>query len=228
MLLREVAQQAQPTPTWQGVITLALFLAGFAYLGWRRGYRRELVALMGIVLGHRVWTTSLGHRLVIWINQLYVMAKIGIDARFDVRKMMELAAHMGQIKPLVPLEREGDFLFFAFLLLVLLGYGMGHAKCCVGNLLRRFLETPRSLVGALLGMVNGYLLVLWLFPTLFAVLPGAAARQPSAARMAGGATSRDVLAKGVHDLAAIFGLEANQLLLLVVGALVLWVAWRSR
>ena len=219
MLLHGMTQQAEAAPTWQGVITLALFLAGFGYLGWRRGSRREFVALLGIILGHRVWTTELGERFVLWVNQWYIMMKIGIEARFDPIKMAELSANIGQIKPLITPERQDAFLFFTFLALVMLGYALGQTS---------FAEAPHSLVGALMGMVNGYLLVLWLFPTLFAVLPSAPPGRSAAARVAGGASTRDVLAQGIRELAAVFGLEAGQLLLLVVGGLVLWVAWRSR
>ncbi len=228
MLWREVMQQAEPSGMWQGVITLALFLAAFAYLGWRRGYRRELVTLLAIFIGHRLWTTALGDKLVNWVNKFYLMARIGIEARFDLQKMMELAQKIGQMQKLITDERKEPFLFFTFLFMVLLGYGLGHAKCCLGNLLRRFLESPRSLIGALFGAVNGYLLILWLFPTLFSVLPGAPPGRPVAARAAEGMTTRDVLAKGVSELAGILGLEPAQLLLIVVGTLVLWVAWKSR
>ncbi len=216
-------QEAQTTQTWQGMITLALFLAGFGYLGWRRGYRREVVALLGIIFGHRVWTTSLGDKVVAWVNQTYVMARIAVEAQFDLAKMMQLTANINKIKPLITPERKEPFLFFTFLGLVLLGYAIGYSDMFDG-----LLQSPPSLVGALVGAVNGYLIVIWLFPTLFSVLPGAPPGRPVAARAAGGVTTRDVMAQGIKELAGIFGLDPGQLLVVVVGILVLWVAWKSR
>lgn len=215
-------QEAQgTTQTWQGMITLALFLAGFGYLGWRRGYRRELLALVGIVVGHRLWTTSLGDKFVAWVNQMYIMMRIAIEARFDLAKMLELTAKINEMKPLISAERKDPFLFFTFLGLVLLGYGMGHSDSDL-------MQAPPSLVGALLGAINGYLIVVWLFPTLFSVLPGATPGRPVTTRVAGGTTTRDVLAQGIKELAGVFGLDPGQLLVIVVGILVLWVAWKSR
>ncbi len=224
-------QETQKTTTWQGLIILMLFLAAFAYLGWKRGYRRELVALAAIFLGHRIWTGNLGDKFVDLVNRFYLMGRIALEARFNLARMMELAQNIDQMGELITPERKEPVLFFTFLGLVLLGYGIGHMKCCLGNLLKKVLDAPPSLVGGLFGALNGYLIVIWLFPTLFSVLPGAEVGRPVAARGAGQAaqaTTRDVLAKGVEELAALFGLEPAQLLVVVVGLIVLWIAWRSR
>ncbi len=224
-------QEAQKTSTWQGLITLLLFLAAFGYLGWKRGYRRELVTLVAIFIGHRIWTGSLGDTFVKWVNQFYLMGRIALEARFDLGKMMELAQKINDMEKLITPERKEPVLFFTFLGLVLLGYGIGHAKCCLGTMLRKLLDAPPSLIGGLFGALNGYLIVIWLFPTLFSILPGAGAGQPVAARAvepAAQATTRDVLAEGIKELAALFGLDPAQLLVVIVGLIVLWIAWRSR
>ncbi len=213
--------------TWQGVITLALFLVAFGALGWRRGYRRELAALLGIFIGYKIWTTPLGDKVVSYVNQFGFMGLVALKAGFDPQKMFELAANPQGISPLISPERKEAFLFFAFLFMVMLGYGAGYLGCCIGSLLRRLLDSPPSLVGFILGAINGYLLIIWLFPTLIMVLPTA---QPGvvAARAAEEPSTRSLILEGVKEFAGVLGLEPGQLLVAFVGLGVLWVAWKSR
>ncbi len=222
--------QAAPVKiqTWQGLIILSLFLLAFGYLGWKRGARRELATLMFIVIGYRLWTTSWGDTLVGKVNQLWFMAHIALKAKFDINRMMEMVAQIKQMKPLISDDAQDAFLFFVFLFFVFLGYAIGHIGCCIGSLLRKILGGSPSLVGGLLGMLNGYLLVQWLFPTLITVMPSAPPGRPVMARAAESTSAKGALAQGFAQLAKVFGLDPAHFLLILVGLTVLIIAWKSR
>ncbi len=225
MLMRPAPSQIE---TWQGLIILSLFLLAFGYLGWKRGFRRELATLLFIVLGYRLWTTSWGDALVSRVNQSWFMVQIALKAKFDMTKMMELASQTKKVEPLISKDAQNAFLFFVFLALVFLGYAIGHLGCCLGSLLRKVLGGPPSLIGALLGMLNGYLLVQWLFPTLITVMPSAPAGRPVTARAAQATSAKSALAQGFAQLAKLFGLDSAHFLLILVGLTVLIIAWKSR
>ncbi len=227
-MLMRMAPATTQIETWQGLIILALFLLAFGYLGWKRGLRRELATLVFIVIGYRLWTTSWGDTLVHQVNQLWFMVQIGVKAKFNLDQMMRLATQADQAKDLISKDASDAFLFFVFLFFVFMGYAIGHIGCCIGTLLRKILGGPPSLVGALVGGLNGYLLVQWLFPTLITVMPSAPPGRPEMARAAQVTSARSALAQGFAQLAKLFGLDSAHFLLILVGLMVLIIAWKSR
>ncbi len=203
------------TDVWQGVITLFVLLLLFGYLGWKRGFVREVIVLVAILLGQLVRATDLGVRLVIKINQFWALFKIAAKAKFSPPKMLELAGEWSRIHPLIPPDRVDVFLFFFFISTILLGYA-------VSNLV----SSRPSVVGGIVGMINGYLIGALLLPILPRQLPArlpGRALSPEQQRQAG-----EVMRRGVQEVGEILGIQPIYVVLLFIAFLLLWAAWELR
>ncbi len=150
-------------------LTLAVVVvAVFAIFGYRRGILRELVATPAILLAPFAgpW---LGEVLTPWANRFY---RLFLFARFGGLVTDDLAAVMEKVRQVPPLictpahtVRFGAILFLA---VIACGYLLGQWR------IKGQPDRVARLLGAIMGMVNGYVLVRILvdkvWPTQFAVI----------------------------------------------------------
>jgi len=158
---------SQPISLDQLTLSIAV-VALFAFLGFRRGILRELVALPAIALAPLLgpW---LGQVLTPWANRFY---RLFLFARFGGLVTDDLAAIMEKVRQAPPLictpadvTRFGAILFLA---IIAGGYLLGQWR------IKGQPDRIARLLGAIMGTVNGYLLVRILvdrvWPTQFAVI----------------------------------------------------------
>ncbi len=209
-------QQQPPTEVdaWKSTFTLLLLLAVFGYLGWRRGLAREVAVLGAIFLAQLVRSSSLGPKVINYINNIYLMVSIAIRARFSLTRIMEIVSQEN-LTPLIPPERTEAALFILFFLILFLGYAVG-----------RFLPVQPSPMAIVVGMLNGYLIgstVLPLLPrTLPATLPGQQIPEPQREEAA------RVMSEGMRQLSDLLGIQPVHVLLLVVAVFLIWAVLELR
>ncbi len=200
---------------WQGIITLFVLLLLFGYLGWKRGFVREFIVFLAILVGQLIRATDLGPRLVLKINQFWALFKIAAKAGFSPPKMLEMAGEISRIHPLIPPDRQDAFLFLLFIAIILLGYVLSS------------LVTARpSPLGWVMGMVNGYLIGALLLPILPRQLPShlpGQAVSPEQQRQAS-----EAMRRGVQQVGEILGVQPVYVVLLLIALLLLWAAWELK
>lgn len=138
------------------VAIVAIFV--FAYIGYRRGILRELVATPIILIAPKLgpW---LGEVLKPWINRFY---KLLLFVRYGGLVTDDFSAVMDNIRK-VPLlintkEDAARAGLVFFLLVILCGYLVGQWK------VKGPKDRASRLLGAALGAVNGYVLVQIVLP----------------------------------------------------------------
>lgn len=150
-------------------LTLAIVVvAVFALMGYRRGILRELLATPAIILAPLL-APWLGQLLTPWANRFY---RLFLFARFGGLVTDDLAAVMEKVRQVPPListpEDMVRFGVILFLAIIAAGYLLGQ------RLIKGKPDRIAGLLGAVMGMVNGYLLVRILvdrvWPTQFAVI----------------------------------------------------------
>ncbi|NPA89972.1 MAG: hypothetical protein GXO55_00740 [Chloroflexi bacterium] len=200
---------------WQGIVTLFALLLLFGYLGWRRGFAREFIVFVAILIGQIIRATDLGPQLVVKINQFWALFKIAAKAGFSPPKMLELAGEIATIEPLIPPDRQEAFLFLLFLFVIFLGYFVGQ-----------FISSRPSPVGMIMGMINGYLIGALLLPVLPRELPAHLPGQT--ASVAQRQQAQEVMRRGLQQVGEILGVQPVYALLLLIALLLLWAAWELR
>lgn len=150
-------------------LTLAVVVVAlFAAMGYQRGILRELVAAPFIVLGPLL-APWLAVALQPWVNRFY---KLFMFARFGGLATDDFGAVMEKVKQVPPLIRTpADLLRFGVIVclaVILGGYLLGQWR------VKGPADRIAHLLGAVMGTVNGYLLVrilvdqLW--PTQFVAI----------------------------------------------------------
>ncbi len=211
----ELAQAQATGDTWQGVVTLFVLLLVFGYVGWKRGFGRELVVFFAIMFGQLLRATDVGTKLVERLNQFWALFKLAASAGFSPPKMMEKAGELSKMKPLIPSDRQQAFLFLLFIGVIFLGYFVG-----------RFISSRPSPVAMVMGMINGYLIGSLILPLLPRQLPARVPGQRVSAaqqRQAG-----EFMHQGIEQLSQILGIQPAYVVLMLVGGLILWAAWKLR
>ena len=150
-------------------LTLAVVVVAiFAVLGYRRGILRELVATPAILLAPLAGAW-LGVALTPWANRFY---RLFLFARFGGLVSDDLAAIMEKVRQVPPLIcTPADTVRFGvvvFLTVIAGGYLLGQWR------IKGQPDRIARFLGAVMGTVNGYLLVRILvdrvWPTQFAVI----------------------------------------------------------
>ncbi len=134
--------------------TLAILVMGlFAYLGYRRGVIRELIAMPGIVLAPFIGAWA-GVALRVWVNRFY---RLAMFARFGGLTTDDTASVMAQVQKVPPLINTAEDVatlgMIVFLLVIAAGYLIGQWRA------KAPADRAARLLGAVLGAFNGFLLV---------------------------------------------------------------------
>ncbi len=133
-------------------------VAFFAFVGFRRGILRELVAAPAILLAPTIgpW---LGAVLKPWINRFY---RLFLFARFGGLSSDDLSAVMARVRQVPPLINTAEDMVRAgvvcFLLVILAGYLFGQWK------IKGPKDRAQRLLGAAMGAINGYALAQVVLP----------------------------------------------------------------
>jgi hypothetical protein len=133
-------------PLWP----IALALLAFGALGFRRGWVRELATLGGLLLSW-LFLALFGLTLVGWANKLGLMVAFTWRGGFDLADPTPLMRALKAQPAIDPWRPE---LFH----LVLFAAGALLAYVASGRLVARPRVTAESVLGALAGALNGYLL----------------------------------------------------------------------
>ncbi|MGQ9681111.1 MAG: hypothetical protein ACUVX9_01090 [Anaerolineae bacterium] len=140
------------------ITIIAAVVLLFGFVGYQRGFLRELVAAPAILIAP-VLGPWLGAALKPWANRFY---KLFMFARFGGLVTDDLAAVMDRVKQVPPLintpedvVRLGSLLF---LLIIAAGYLIGEWR------VKGPADRVARLLGAAMGAINGYVLVQVLVP----------------------------------------------------------------
>lgn len=148
---------SQPVRLDQLSIALAVIVL-FGAIGYRRGLLRELVAAPAILVAPLVgpW---LGTVLRPWVNRLH---KLFLFARFGGLATDDLTAVLGKVKQVQPLiSTKEDVLRLGvvlFMTIIACGYLLGEWR------IKGPADRAMRLLGALMGALNGYMLVQIVLP----------------------------------------------------------------
>lgn len=130
---------------------VAIVVLVFTGLGFWRGWLREAATLAGLLLSWSL-VIFLGHALIDFLNRLYLIVAFIVQDGFDARSPGALIEEMRRSPPLDPRHPE---VVFALLFVALLGLTY------LGTV--RYVARANSLrgrvLGALVGIANGYLVV---------------------------------------------------------------------
>ena len=140
----------------QGVI--AFLVALFALIGWRRGTKRELFVLAGVVLASALSRTQLDF-LKLWVNRFY---KIGMFVLSGGLTEELSTASFTPVEPLVETNSDTTWLaVITFCVVIILSYVLGQF------LIRASSERSERALGGLIGGVNGFLISRFTYPRVF-------------------------------------------------------------
>ncbi len=146
------------------LVTLALVVMAL-FKGYQRGAVREAVTTVLLTLFTSLLSTELGYKMLSFVN---LMAQ-NLRGQF----MTAMANAQRAAKPteqairsyqLVPKEQQEVVLFLLFLIGIYLAYSLGSSPRLVRN-------SPPSALGALIGLLNAYILGLVLLPDLPKAVP---------------------------------------------------------
>lgn len=153
-------------------LLMGLLLGLFALLGFRRGVHRELITLIGMGLG-MLAANALAGPMIPSVNRLYRMVRFalsgGLSAPDPTVAWSQAQTAPDLIRTAAQQQTLGLLVFLFVVTLFVIGGQIWGAK-------------PRSLLlrvlGALMGLINGYLVARFLTPVLFAT-PRAVIALPS-------------------------------------------------
>lgn len=153
---------------------MGILLGFFGLIGFRRGIRRELITLVGIGLAVLIVTYTVSP-LVPQVNRFHRLAHFALNGGLGAENPGDVWEQTTQgLPPLVSGRDEEQVLgVLLFLLLIFLAYIFGNYT----------VPPPYSLflrvIGFFAGMFNGFLVAIYLLPTIFpeprvaVTLPGA-------------------------------------------------------
>ncbi len=144
------------------LIALGTVLFIFAWIGFRRGLRAELGTLL-LILGSRMLIERRGDWLIALINSLYRGLLFFLKGGLTSDEPGRVFAAVRSARPLISREIAPTLQLVLFVLSILAAY-------TVLNRLRLF-QGASSLLGALLGAINGYLIIVFFLPLLPRDLP---------------------------------------------------------
>jgi len=191
----------------EALIALGAILLIFGYLGFRHGSRAELTTL-ALILGLRWLLERRGDELVLWINRLYqaflFLRRGGLTAEDPSR----VFATVRSAQPLISADFKPTFLVGLTVLVVIAAYAIG-----------RLLRAGSSLIGMLLGLVNGYIIIQFFVSLLPRRLPEPLSILMGRPSPAGDEEIRAMTAPVRHLLSE----YDTYVVLAIVGVILIWV-----
>jgi uncharacterized membrane protein required for colicin V production len=144
----------------------------FGYLGFRRGIGRELLQLLGILIGMLV-ASQLAPAMQGLINRFYRLFRLFSGGGLFVGDLMQAWQEVQALPDLIRTPQNVQMLIIVTFIVVMLIFYL------IGQLL---LPQPKSLIlrilGAFIGVINGFLIIYFLFPIVL-TRPEAIIRLPT-------------------------------------------------
>ncbi|MFP3896296.1 MAG: CvpA family protein [Anaerolineales bacterium] len=158
-------------------IFMGIVLGLFGFIGFRRGVNRELLSVIAVAVGMLV-ADRLAQIFYPLVNRFHKLARLALSGGLMAENPAEAWQEVQQLPSLVETPAEIQFLGMAFFfVIVLFFYVLGQGA----------IPPPRAIIlrvlGLCVGLVNGFLMVYYLFPVLFSqpktviALPGGAVRE---------------------------------------------------
>ncbi|MGI5915041.1 MAG: CvpA family protein [Anaerolineae bacterium] len=168
---------------------LGLILGAFGFIGFRRGAKRELLSLVGIVLGILV-AKPLAVMIQPRLNHFYRLARFALSGGLSSPDPMATWTQIRQSPGLVHTAQQQVWLQLAiFGAIVLIFFFIGQGRISKGGSL-----VPNTL-GLFVGAVNGFLFAYYLLPLLMPAPQTVIALETGSARQA--LTEPEVMARMV-------------------------------
>jgi len=149
--------------TWNlsSFVLLGLLLGIFGVLGFKRGIRRELIGLVGIIVAILIVSQSLPS-LKPKINQMYRMARLAWNIGVQKQDPGQAWAEASQQPDIIQSsDEERALAILLFVLITALGY----------LLAQRYVPEPHTLwlrfLGLLGGLFNGFWIAMYALPLVF-------------------------------------------------------------
>lgn len=206
------------------MVLLAIIMAAMGIIGYRRGWRPELVNL-GVLLAAFVAIEKNPQKLIDYMNGLFIGFTLLIKSGLSDLNAGDLDAAAAKLRA-VDRPFQGDESGFALLLIMVAAAGLGYV-------LGRWIRKDASVAGAAVGVLNGYVLSAAFLPWLSGLsasdLPVPFIRQGQglalrAGHGAGEATSGLSLPPVLEWLT----LEGGLPLVVLIAALAVFAVWRAR
>ncbi len=199
-------------PDIQAAVTMVFFLLLFGWWGFRRGFWREFIVLIGLIF----LRYNQGTLLLSVLALLRILVRVFLVLPQVKAKGAEVVITTIQKTP--PLVKSGTvdekiMLFISFLVMVVLIY-------LISSVFRR--RWPA--LGVFVGALNGYLLGYWLLPALPHALPEPAVIGGGAHSAAGSRAGR-VLMEGLSKTQYTLGLDPSYLFYLFIVFIVAAILW---
>ncbi len=158
-------------------IFMAIVLGLFGFTGFRRGVNRELLSVIAVAVGMLV-SDRLAELFYPLVNRFHKLVQLALSGGLMAENPAEAWQKVQQLPPLIETPADIQFLGLTFFFtIVLFFYVLGQGT----------IPPPRTIIlnvlGLCVGLVNGFLMVYYLFPVLFSqpeaviTLPGGAVRE---------------------------------------------------
>jgi len=191
----------------EALIALGAILLVFGYLGFRHGSRAELTTL-ALILGSRWLLERRGDELVLWINRLYQGVLFLRHGGLTAQDPGQVFATIRSAQPLISADFKPAFLVGLTVLLIIMAYAIG-----------RLLRAGSSLLGMLLGLLNGYIILQYFVSLLPHRLP-----EPLALLTGRPAPTGDREIQAVTtSVRQLLGEYDTYVVLVIVGVILIWV-----
>jgi len=206
------------------VILLALIMAIFGIIGYQRGIWPEVVSLVVLLASFTVVEKS-PQRLIDYMNGLFIGMMLVLKSGLNDLNAgdLESAAHkLKAVEPPFVGGQKGFALAVVMVVMAIIGYVLG-----------RWIKSKKSVFGAALGILNGYILSAAFLPWLSGLsgsdLPVPLIREgeglvTETGRQAGEAAAKLTLPTVLEWLS----LEGGLPLVLLIALLAIFAVWRMR
>ncbi len=151
--------EATWTVSQQMLIGIAAAL--FGYLGFRRGINRELLQMIGVFVS-MVSASQLAPAMQDMVNRFYRLLRLMLTGALLGGDMLEAWQEVQALPPLIRTPEDMQMLsLVTFVVVLMMFYLIGQYQ----------LPQPQSLalrlMGAFVGIINGFLIIYFLFPMVF-------------------------------------------------------------
>ncbi|MEA3408332.1 MAG: CvpA family protein [Chloroflexota bacterium] len=158
-------------------IFMATILGLFGFIGFRRGANRELLSIIAVAVG-MLLSDRLAQLFYPLVNRFHKLGQLALSGGLTSDNPAEAWQEVQKLPPLIETPADIQFLgLVIFFIIVLFFYLVGQ----------RTIPSPYAIIMKILGMcvgvVNGFLMIYYLFPVLFPrskaviALPGGAVRE---------------------------------------------------
>ncbi|NOZ28768.1 MAG: hypothetical protein GXP39_12050 [Chloroflexi bacterium] len=186
-------------------IALGAILLVFGWIGFKRGLRAEISTLM-LIISSRVLISRWGDQIVWWTNNLYRGALFVLKGGLSAQDPGQVFVAIRQAPPLISADFKPTYLVGLSVLAIILAYAISRLP---------LFRTGSSLLGALVGMINGYVVVQFFLRLLPRELPEPLALVAGRSSVTGG----DQIRAATAPIRGLVGEYGSYLALAVIGGI---------